>query len=356
VHFVSWGSGQNALYAYLSMPFIRLFGLNVFSVRFLNALIGCLSLFLFYDLMKNLTDRDTGIIALFLLVISPWHIMTSRWGLESNIFPGFLLLGTWLLSRSLQREFLLPLAFLVFALSLYAYGTAYFFVPLFLLCVLLYLLRHGRVRIPVLLLGNAIFALVAIPVVLFVFINLRGLDSIITPFFSIPRLPTPRFGAVSSLFEGRFLIESLTNLRDLLDLLFLTQHDGLTSNSIPAYGYLFLLSPPFLLFRFFHTLRTRKMRTQFNPLFLLVVWFLVGVFLGIVTRVNVNRMNAIFLPAIGLAAIGISFENMPEHSSGISYSATTSLLPLFSIATFLPIPSMLGQLFSPPLAKRFSMP
>ncbi|MEN3187139.1 MAG: hypothetical protein ABDK92_11055, partial [Atribacterota bacterium] len=53
VHFVSWGSGQNALYAYLSMPFIRLFGLNVFSVRFLNALIGCLSLFLFYDLMKN---------------------------------------------------------------------------------------------------------------------------------------------------------------------------------------------------------------------------------------------------------------------------------------------------------------
>ncbi len=312
VHLVSWGSGQNALYAYLSMPFIRIFGLNVFSVRSLNALMGCLSLFLFYDLMKNLTDRDTGIVALFLLAISPWHIMMSRWGLESNIFPAFLLLGIWLLVRSLQREFFLLLAFFVFALSLYAYGTAYFFVPLFLLCVSWYLLRHGRVRIPVLFLGSAIFALVAIPVALFVFINFQGLDSIITPFFSIPRLPTLRFGAVSSLFGGRFFTESLTNFRDLLDLLFLTQHDGLIWNSIPAYGYLFLFSPPFLLFGFFHTLRTQKMWTQFNPLFLLVVWFLVGMFLGIVTRVNVNRVNAIFLPAICLVAIGISF--LREHA------------------------------------------
>lgn len=312
VHLVSWGSGQNALYAYLSMPFIRLWGLNVFSVRFLNALMGCLSLFLFYDLMKNLTNKDAGTVALFLLAISPWHITMSRWGLESNIFPGFVLLGTWLLVRSFRQEFLFPLAFLAFGLSLYAYGTAYFFVPIFLFCVSLYLLQHGKVKIKVLLLGSTVFILVAIPVFLFVFINLRGLDSITTPFFSIPRLTTPRFGEVSSLFSKNALSESLINVRDLLDLLLLTQHDGLIWNGIPAYGYLFLFSPPFLLFGFFHTLRNRKIWTQFSLLFFLVIWFLVAVFLGIVTRVNVNRVNAVFLPAIGLVAVGIS--SLQEHA------------------------------------------
>ncbi|NSW76442.1 MAG: glycosyltransferase family 39 protein [Candidatus Atribacteria bacterium] len=312
IHLVSWGSGQNALYAYLSMPFIRLLGLNVFSVRFLNALMGSLSLFLFYDLMKNLTNKDIGTIALFLLAISPWHIMMSRWGLESNIFPGFVLLGTWLLVRALRQKFLLPLAFFVFALSLYAYGTAYFFVPVFLFCVLFYLLRHDKVKIKTLLLGSTVFILVAIPVFLFVFINLRSLDSITTSFFSIPRLIAPRFGEVSSLFSKNAFTESLINFRDLLDLLFLTQHDGLIWNGIPAYGYLFLFSPPFLLFGFLHTLRNRKIWTQFSPLFFLVIWFLVAVFLGIVTRVNVNRVNAVFLPAIGLVTVGISF--LREHA------------------------------------------
>lgn len=32
VHLISWGSGQNALYAYLLIPFIKLMGLSEFSV------------------------------------------------------------------------------------------------------------------------------------------------------------------------------------------------------------------------------------------------------------------------------------------------------------------------------------
>ncbi|MGC8777845.1 MAG: ArnT family glycosyltransferase, partial [Candidatus Caldatribacteriaceae bacterium] len=299
-------------YAYLSTPFIWLFGLNVFSVRFLNALMGCLSLFFFYDLMKNLTDRETGTVALFLLAVSPWHIMMSRWGLESNILPSFLLMGTWLLQRSLRREFLLPFAFLVFALSLYAYGTAYFFVPLFLLGVSLYLLRHSPVRRKTLLLGIAVFILAALPVALFIFVNLRGLDSITTPLFSIPRLPSSRFGTASSLFGGQLFTEALFNFRDSLDLLFLTQHDGLIWNGIPAYGYLFLFSPPFLFFGILQVLRKKALWSQLHPLFLLGSWFFVAVLLGVVTRVNVNRMNALFLPVIGLIALGIS--SLREHA------------------------------------------
>jgi 4-amino-4-deoxy-L-arabinose transferase-like glycosyltransferase len=57
VHLKAWGSGQNALYAYLSMPFISLFGLNTFSVRIVNAIASCLSLLLFYSIFKLVFDR-----------------------------------------------------------------------------------------------------------------------------------------------------------------------------------------------------------------------------------------------------------------------------------------------------------
>src|SRR2546426_6798130 len=82
VHLIAWGSGQNALYAYFDMPFIYLLGLNPLSVRAVNALFGLADLVVFYLLLHH-TDggRPLALIGLFLLAISPWHIMMSRWAL-----------------------------------------------------------------------------------------------------------------------------------------------------------------------------------------------------------------------------------------------------------------------------------
>lgn len=340
IHLVSWGSGQNALYAYLSMPFIALFGLNTFSVRILNAAMGCLSLPIFYYLIQGVTDRKTGIIALFLLAISPWHIMMSRWGLESNIFPAFLLIGTWLVFLSLKRNSFLPLAMFVFALSLYAYGTAYFFVPLFLLGILLYLLRHGKIRSITLLISIGVFVLTALPILLFLLVNIYQLDSMQLLGFSIPRLPsTPRFSTISSLLSHRFFTDSFTNFLDLLDLLFGTQSDGLIWNSIHPYGYMFHFSTPFLIFGLVRSLK-REYWYRFHPALLIPIWFLAAIALGTVVSVNVNRVNAVFLPAIALIAFGMS--HLYEHAKTflkVSSSYMQSSLCFFSIPILASIPS-----------------
>src|SRR5579875_3235756 len=39
-YFPSWGSGQNVLYSYLTIPFIKVFGLTAFSVRIVSLLAG----------------------------------------------------------------------------------------------------------------------------------------------------------------------------------------------------------------------------------------------------------------------------------------------------------------------------
>ena len=45
IHLIAWGSGQNALYAYFCIPFIKLFSNTEIALRLPMALSGCLSLF-----------------------------------------------------------------------------------------------------------------------------------------------------------------------------------------------------------------------------------------------------------------------------------------------------------------------
>ena len=94
-YFVSWGSGMNVLESYLAMPFIALFGLSVETFRMPQLICACLSLPVFYLLLKEMFNKKIAIIGLFVLSVSPWHIMLSRWGLESNLAPAFLLFGLY---------------------------------------------------------------------------------------------------------------------------------------------------------------------------------------------------------------------------------------------------------------------
>ena len=50
----SFDDYKPALYSYLAIPFIKLFGLTVFAVRFPSAIFGVLSVIATYFLIKNL--------------------------------------------------------------------------------------------------------------------------------------------------------------------------------------------------------------------------------------------------------------------------------------------------------------
>lgn len=54
VHLIAWGSGQNAMYAYLSMPFIAIFGLTALSVRAVNLIAGIGTVASVYFICKDL--------------------------------------------------------------------------------------------------------------------------------------------------------------------------------------------------------------------------------------------------------------------------------------------------------------
>ena len=134
VHLFSWGSGQNALYSYLCMPFIAIFGLTPFSIRLPMALLGCGTLPVIKKLLTKFSTQRFAAVGVLAFALAPWHIMKSRWGLESNLLPDMILIAVLLLSVGIKgklRHFYTGCAFL--GLCAYAYGTSYLFLPLFIL-------------------------------------------------------------------------------------------------------------------------------------------------------------------------------------------------------------------------------
>lgn len=304
VHFVAWGSGQNVLYSYLMIPFIMLFGLNVFSIRLPMALIGVLALFLFYKLIKNVENKKVGIIGLAFLVICPWHIMKSRWGLESNIFPELILLSSFILIKYIKTKNtkLLYLFAGILGISTYAYGTSYFFVPVFLGITLIYLLYKKNIKISQAIKTLLITGIIASPLIIFTIINTFDLPQINLGFTTIPRLTANRYQEVSSVFSGGFLKNSLNNFIESIKIV-IFQNDKLEWNSLKWYGICYIFSIPFMILGIFINFRKNKDNISKN---IINIWFISSLLLMFVCEPNINRINVIMFPIIYYVVIGIS--------------------------------------------------
>jgi 4-amino-4-deoxy-L-arabinose transferase-like glycosyltransferase len=347
IHLIAWGSGQNALYAYLSMPFIWLFGLTPMSVRAVSLIMGLLGMIVFYLVAQQLfTSKAAGIAAMFFIAINPWHIMMSRWALESNLFPTLILFSVYFLLKSFQNPRWSYGCTILLALSLYAYGTAYFFVPVFALATAILLLYRRALKFRTMVWNGVLFLFLALPILLFVIINRLKLQSLETPFFSIPRLTRPRMEQVTSVFSGELFHTILDHLRDFLHLMS-SGNDGLLWNSISPYGYAYPIALPFVLIGLVVMLRALLKRDRVeNAQIVILLWLLVSVLMAFVTNVNINRINVIFFPVILLLVTGFMWLSQKVKVIGVlSVAAFSLFFVLFSHSYFNDFPEKIGPAF-----------
>ncbi len=139
--FRAFGEYKNPIQIYATVPFIALFGLNEFSVRFTSAIFGTLTIIAIYFLTKKLLTKTVAkqsankMIALFaalFLAISPWHIHFSRTSLEGQTaFVFFTILGLYCFLKSQKNKKLLFLSTITFVLAIYSYFPARIFIPIF---------------------------------------------------------------------------------------------------------------------------------------------------------------------------------------------------------------------------------
>ncbi len=146
--FRSFDDYKPPLYFYLVLPFVKFFGLNIWSVRLPSALLGVASVYLIFLLANQLFQKEIqpstktankksylnkaklGLLASLLLALSPWHIQFSRGGWETNTATFFILLGTYLFFKALTKPSYYLWFVTSYLLSLYTYHSARIIAPL----------------------------------------------------------------------------------------------------------------------------------------------------------------------------------------------------------------------------------
>ncbi len=300
VYSVAWGSGHAGLYIGLSKPLIAIFGLSVFSVRLLNVLFGCIGLFAFYGICKKLKGKEFALLGLFFFVINPWHIMMSRWGLECNLFPNVFLIGFYFLMCGREKFYCYYIASFFFALSLYAYGTSYMFIPVFLLVMVIYLLKKKEITVKNTMISGGIFLLTAVPILIFMAVNFLGVPEMDWGIISFPKLVEGRYYTTVTTLGGNLFQTILENLKTLWHLIFY-QIDGLIWNAVPKFGVYYLFTLPFILLGFINILKEKG-----NPgRFVLLTMLPASLVLAANSSLNINRANVIFILLIYLAVEGL---------------------------------------------------
>lgn len=142
----SFNDYKASLYVYLSVLPIALFGLSEFSIRFISAFFGSLTVLLSFFLIKETCKLDEKIdkkgdflalLTSFFLAISPWHLQFSRVAFEANLALFFFVLGTFLLILSLENNLFLPVGAFVYGISLFTYHSCRLVVPVFVVVFVL---------------------------------------------------------------------------------------------------------------------------------------------------------------------------------------------------------------------------
>ncbi len=302
VYLTAWGSGMNVLLSVLAMPFVAVLGLSPLAVRLPQALTGCLSLAGFYGIFRQALDRRTACIAAAFLSLCPWHVLSSRYAVESGLLPGFLIFGLFFLLRVRDMRGAWALSAVFFGLSLYTYAIVWPVLPLLLLLEAAVLIRGGswaswKRQLP----GFAGILLVfALPLLLFLLVNQGALAEMRLGVLTIPRLPEVRSDEFS-------LSQVLGHLHVMARMLVL-QTDGENLFASPVAGTMYRTSLPFLCigacscaWQFARTLRRGKLEGGA----VLFPFLLCGLILGCLVEGNHSRLNLLHLAQAMMIPVGM---------------------------------------------------
>lgn len=359
VYPITWGSGGGSpLLIYLTALSFKLFGVSVFVLRGTVAFFGCLTLPLFYLLVKEaksslaglqsspvgfpssptglqssptgLQSSPTGLLGMLFLAIAPWHILLTRWTLDYGLIPFTFGLAILVLMKAARKKStgLYVLASALAALNMYSYGSANIVIPAFLLLSVFFLMRGKILSVRQLFLCMLMFLLVCAPLFLFYFINVCKLPEIITPFFSVERFRSDHTASVFLSFSDLFLRgEGIKNSKELLLYLSVGVENGEYYTYMPGYWTFYVFTFPVTLVGFVVSLK-RMREGRREALFAVqnkaanahsgsdspsgtvaaeeIVFsaFLASFLFGLTVRISINHIIMVYLPLLYYTVCG----------------------------------------------------
>lgn len=360
----SFGDYKPALYTYLIIPSVAVFGLDIFAVRLPSALFGILTVLAVFFLVRELSKRNNlALISSFLLAISPWHIQFSRVAFETNIGVSLSVFAALFFLYGLRKPMFLFGAALCLGLGFYAYQSEKVFVPLFgLLLVILYfkqLLKINRF----ILTGVVVFGLlISFPMISSMFSNSTTLEraknvSVFNPYSDDFKLNTEKLifdhetnDKIGLVLDNRRVLFSqliIENYLSHFDVNWLFLTGDIPRHHAPGMGLLYLVEFPLLLIGIYALLFGKYPRMM---KLLLFSWILLAPIPASLTTGVPHAVRTFHMvPVINiLVAIGLitAFEFIKKYQvSSIKYQVLRFFGFSFLILAFFNILYFLNQYF-----------
>lgn len=300
------------LYTYLTIPSVAIFDLNRFAVRLPSAISGVLAVVFIYFL-ANLLYPGVGVLASFLLAISPWSISFSRSAMEANLAPAILFAAFYFLLKSVSKSKYLILSTFLFGLSLYAYHATKIFVPIFLLIYLLKFRKNYDLK--TLFFSLFTLLLLASPIIMAMLMGStgkRGGELLLTSINGqqLKSIQDIQYfsdaGSITRIFYNKITFYWHLFLENYLSyfspVFWLSSGSGNTSYSnLPNFGLVYFWTLPFL----FLGLKEIIQKSKFK--FFILLWLFVGPIPAAITKDPYHAHRAVVLMGLFeiLTAIGL---------------------------------------------------
>jgi 4-amino-4-deoxy-L-arabinose transferase-like glycosyltransferase len=310
--FKAFGEYKMPVYIYMTSLSISIFGKNEMAIRFPSALLGSLTILIFYFFVRKLLSLNkdsiepgvekTALLASFLLAITPWHLHFSRGGFEATIALFFFLSGfvLFLYFFENKKSLIIGLSLLMFSLSVYSYNAYRVIAPISVLFLsFLYIYTFPKEKKTIL--GSLIlFGMLILPLVIFS----------LSPQGSERFSQTSVFREISANSLGEKIIQfPLAVFRNYLsffsfNFLFDTG-DGIGRHQIHNFGPLFKWQLPFLLIGIFALIKIKEKLVKWIILFLILISPLSAAFA--VPSPHTLRSLTLVIPLTFLVSLGLIY-------------------------------------------------
>ncbi len=352
----SFGDWKPPLQTYLMMPTIAVFGLNPWGVRLPSAILGCLTVWVFFYLVKeiqytfiigdktkttvnslvigkrlfkennlisfwNKNDSTIALLSALFLAISPWHILFSRSAMLVGVALFFFTLGVLGLLKGFRLAGWWLVSAVSFTLSFYAYYGMRVSTPLLLIFLFILFFRQLKNRLPQTFPGIILGILMLLPIILGFMKQpdvVFGRAKTVSIFYDQGiSLTVWDLIAQDGMYMPSWLVKFYHNkpvlyLKDISRRFF--QHlDGrflfLSGDKhppflLPGMGVLYLIDAFFICLGIVYIIKHHPKLHQF-----LLLWIIAGIMPAALTFVtpSANRTLPVVIPLMMINAIGILF-------------------------------------------------
>lgn len=302
---VAYGDGHSPLYTYMCVLVLKFFPFSIKLMRQVMAVSTIPYFFAAFGIVYQLYEsRRWALLGPILVTITPFFLMSSRWGLNAYQMLTVCTVAIYFMIRGIKygktRDFFFSGIFIGF--SLVTYIMSFIMMPVFFILLFLYLLYVGKFKwrdaiatfIPCLFIGMSTFLE-----------QLVNLD-IIKPFYF---LGSDYFKLESYRISELRPINLINNIGNIITLIF---GDNIyTFNSVREFGTVYWASIPLLIAGLvigFITL-AQSLRNRKINLFAPVVIYAVSVYFGFLfdNGCNAYKGNAIYISFVLFIIAGIRY-------------------------------------------------